>query len=299
MLAVILKILSILGILLLVMLGLALVLMLLILFFPLTYKGDAEKDEEHLLINFRAKWLFGFLRIGYHYPEPGKFIVKVLWKTVYDSSTKKETDKQSAPEKKSLDSGEETTVREQTEAVQANEDASTEQEDIRAQEPVTEESETKTIPQKLFQKYEKIKYTIQQFYDKIRHIWDNIKFYKKLLQDEQTKLLFTHVLERLRKILRHVRPRKLRANVTFGTGSPDTTGYAYGIYGMFSPQLGKNVFVTPDFTQQIFVGNLYAAGHITVFTILINALAVLLDKRLSIFIRRLKNHSAKNSKVTK
>ena len=74
----------------------------------------------------------------------------------------------------------------------------------------------------------------------------------------------------------------------FGTGSPDTTGYAYGVYGMLSPSLGNRLMVTPDFTRAVLEGDLDIAGRITVFTIIWNGMKVLLDKKLRRFVQKMK-----------
>ncbi|MDE6700476.1 MAG: DUF2953 domain-containing protein, partial [Acetatifactor sp.] len=86
--------------------------------------------------------------------------------------------------------------------------------------------------------------------------------------------------KRLGRILKSIRPRKLRADIRFGTGSPDTTGYAFGIYGMFCSWLGKQVVLTPDFERAVLVGELDAAGHITVFKLLWHGLILVTDRRI-------------------
>ena len=111
-----------------------------------------------------------------------------------------------------------------------------------------------------------------------------------MLNDEQTKGLIAHAWMRLKKILKNIRPRKLRANITFGASSPDTTGYVLAIYGMLSPILGKHINITSDFTQAIFQGDFYASGHITVFQLLFHSLMVLFDKRLKLLRTRLQRH---------
>ena len=165
-------------------------------------------------------------------------------------------------------------------------------------EKISEETLEKTSEKEnnLRRKIEKIKYTICGIYDKIKHILEELGFYKELLQDEDTKALFSHGCRRLGKVLKNIRPRKLKADITYGTGSPDTTGYLYGFYGMLSPKLGKDICIVPDFEEPILEGSLYAAGHITVCTLLINMLALLLDKRLRILIGRLKAHRAGGQK---
>ena len=100
------------------------------------------------------------------------------------------------------------------------------------------------------------------------------------MSEEETKGLFKHASMRLGKILKSIRPRKFRADIRFGAASPDTTGYVCAAYGMICCHLGKHVNFTPDFEQEILQGDLYAAGHITVFKLLWNGLMLVRDKRL-------------------
>lgn len=297
MLAVIMKILSILGIILLVLLCILAAAVLIVFFFPIVYRLDAKKDDTGIRAAFKIRWLFGLLRAGYSYPEPGRILIKVFWFTVFDSGKKTEkTQKTSENIEPKAAAEQKPELQEQTEELSVEKCAAkTDSEKISDQEASeqTSEQEKKTLWEKLFAKCEKIKYTILNIYDKIKHIFENLSFYRQLLQDEETRQLFSHTFRRAGKILQHIRPRRIEADVIFGTGSPDTTGYAYAVYGMLSPHLGKDVCVTPDFTQAILEGRLHASGHITVFTLLINLLTALLDRRLRLFIRRIKAHSEK------
>ena len=117
---------------------------------------------------------------------------------------------------------------------------------------------------------------------------DKIRKYTQILKEKETAELWKHVKLRLLKILKSIRPRHIRADIIFGTGSPDTTGYVFGIYGMLSPYLGKKVNVTPDFTRAVFQGDADISGHITVFVLMINGLKLLLDKRLHLFLKKCK-----------
>lgn len=136
--------------------------------------------------------------------------------------------------------------------------------------------------------FEKLMYTIRRICDKIKRIRENIAHYKAILLAEDTKGLVNHAFMRLGRILRSIRPRKLKADILFGTGSPDTTGYVFGIYGMLCARLGERVLLTPDFERAVLEGELYAAGTITVFKLLWNGLLVALDKRLWELIDKLK-----------
>lgn len=176
--------------------------------------------------------------------------------------------------------------REESQAAAGRDPNAAQEEKLEAQESSHVEADS-TDPL-ILKKFKKIKYTICSIYDKIKNIWENISYYIELLREEETRMLFSHVVFRLGKILKSIRPRYIRGQILFGTGSPDTTGYAYGVYGMLSPFLGARLLVTPDFTRAVLEGDLDIVGHITVFTILWNGLKVLLDKKLRRFIQKMK-----------
>lgn len=144
----------------------------------------------------------------------------------------------------------------------------------------TEKTASAEEKQKILQKFEKIKYTIHNIYDKIKAIWNNISYYLELLQEEETRQLFSHIRMRTGKMIKSVWPRHIRAEILFGTGSPDTTGYLYGVYCMISPMLKKGVNVTPDFEEAVLEADFDISGHVTVWVLASNACRIALDKRL-------------------
>lgn len=300
MLAILLKILSILGLILLVLLCFLLLAALLVLFFPATYRIFGKRNAREMYAWVKVNWLFGLLRIRYAYPEPGNMSARLLWFTIFDSDETRKAQEPAAAERmppntdktpvkvKETNTGTES----ESEKIQQKESVSNSPEPDTAQTPPQEEivdnSVFAWIKHFILAKYEKIRYTFQSIYDKIKDIWENVSYYKALLQEEDTKLLFAHANKRVRNVLKSIRPRKVKVDILFGTGSPDTTGYAYGIYCMLFPQPGKDILVTPDFTQAILEGELYAAGRITVFHLLRNGLLLLLDRRLKLFVNKLK-----------
>lgn len=288
MLTVILNILKILGIILLVILGVLLVAILLVLFFPISYRIEANRqhnlqdsesdgattEDRPEFINradIKAWWLFGLLRARFRYPEPGKLKVKLLFFTLFESKQAENTDDE-----------------EQSDDVTEVEVTS----DLKKSDVNNTDKPTKTVVSKQEQTQknvddppkpgpiEKIQYTFSNFCDKIKEIRENIEYYKEVLLCDDIKELLKYAFMRLGKILKSIRPRKMQADIRFGTGSPDTTGYVFGLYGMVCPHLGKNVFVTPDFEQTILIGEFYAKGHITLFKVLWNGLMIIKDRRL-------------------
>ncbi|MCM1189089.1 MAG: DUF2953 domain-containing protein [bacterium] len=349
-----LRILTIIGILLLVLLGLVLLAVLVFLFCPVVYRVRGSRTPEETKLSAKADWLFGVLRVRYAYPEPGKLTVKILWKTVFDSSVKKQSSKETADaekktpqaEKEAAPSGKaageekskETENKEAESKKAENEEAKSktaenkeakDKEARKAAEPKTaekqreyagnpaakeaksKETEEKSAAEKLpdqekdsakdiqdgageeqksniWGKFLKLKYTIRKLCDKIKEIWENISYYAQLLQEDNTVKLWGHVRLRLSKIFKNIRPRHIRAKILFGAASPDTTGYLYGAFWMFSPLLGADVSVTPDFTQAVLQGEADISGHITGVVLMWNGLRLLLDRKLHKFIKMMK-----------
>lgn len=310
-----LRILSVAGILLLVVIGLLLVIILLALFFPVTYRVSGKKMPDELFFMAKANWLFGLLRLRYKYPEPGIMTVKLLWFTIYesneDSESNQETDSKKAGEKrknkKDIEKPENNSVSEETDGKSSTDTLQesnqkpqeTESAETDRTEAETEEQSEEKSGSWISQKIAKIQYTIRSIYDKIKEIWQNISYYKELFTDRETKQLLSYVMLRVNKILKNLRPRKLKAEILFGTGEPDTTGYAYGIYGMLMPMIGPSVLVTPDFQRAVLEGNFQASGFITLSVLLGQVIQVIRDKRLKQFLNKLKYPGAEPKRETK
>lgn len=337
MLEIILNILSVLGIVLLALVFLLLAALLLVLFFPVSYRANGRKTADKMELSAGMNWLFGLVRVRCAYPEPGTLTVKLLWfklfqtklppdakdkKDIEDKENKKDRSEQAAsaeenaeepgPDRESKSgteekiSGEPVDGRKQEAAEQeeiSTEEASGQEETGPEEAPeqgeagseeTSEQEKTESEEPRggFFEKFHKIKYTICSIYDKIKEIWKNISYYTALFQEENTRQLWAYVKLRIAKILRNIRPRHIRADILFGTGSPDTTGYVFGMYCMLSPFLGFEMLVTPDFERAVLEGRFAISGHITVFVLVVNIVRLMIDKKIRLFIKRLKKEDA-------
>lgn len=136
-----------------------------------------------------------------------------------------------------------------------------------------------SLDDKIETKIEKIKYTFHSTCDKIKDVRENFSHYKEIWDDPDTQAFLRHALKRVGRILKGLRPRKLQADVRFGTGSPDTTGYVFAVYGMLSPYLGRHCLLTPDFDEAVVEGEALIAGHVMICQILWQALLLILDRK--------------------
>ncbi len=265
--SVVLKILSILGIILLCLLALAVAALLLVLFCPVSYRGGGSARAGKYRAWFRFRWLFGLVRGFYAYPDSGSLKVKLLWLTVYDSGGKQE---KASPEDK--------LSRQVAEAEEApSEQAAIEAEGQNSPNPAASgeawPDEAKEAPA-----------------DKLSGLKDKLTFYLEIVRDEENQELVKHGLTRLGKILKSIRPRFLRAEALVGLGEPDLTGYVYGIYWAVKPFLGKKcrMTVTPDFERRILEGEAVLGGRIMAATVVHHAVRVLLDRRLRRLLDKMK-----------
>ena len=120
---------------------------------------------------------------------------------------------------------------------------------------------------------------LKTLYEQTRAEFD---FYYGLWEREETKTLMNAFLARLLHILKNLLPRKVKGILHFGAASPDVTGYVFGWYCVAQALYPKRLFLElePDFENEILECDLLIKGHFTVFTLLLDGLRVILDKRL-------------------
>ncbi|MCD8010886.1 MAG: hypothetical protein LUF34_08945 [Lachnospiraceae bacterium] len=115
----------------------------------------------------------------------------------------------------------------------------------------------------------------------IRHVWEE-------LHDPTNRRMFNLVKNQVFRILRHVRPRKLRLRGVIGTGDPAQTGWILGIFYMLYPLYGSagEFELAGDFENQTLQGRFYLAGHIVPAVPLSAGIRLLLDRDIRHFVRK-------------
>lgn len=294
-----LKVLSIIGIVIGGILGVVLLLLLILLLCPIVYKISGSAHDEKYNLKVRIHYLFGLVRAGYTYPEPGNIYAKVAWVTLYDSKGDK---------KGSKGSGED-----ETDFSDEEPDADTGNDDTEKQEPVdpykvAEEETSSTIESKtdssndengkksrilnpiyhIKKAWENFRFKVIQ---KIKLIYKNISFYIKLLLHDDTQALLSTFKKQLVKILKQLIPKTGRANVTFGMDSPDVTAYIYGAYSLLFLKKANRYLLTPDFEKKIIEGDMQIKGWFNLFGIVICALPIVFSKKLRLTKARIEKHS--------
>ncbi len=303
MLGIILKILALLGWLLLFVIILLLSLLLLVAIYPISYRIWWEKNAEHMFVKAKASWLAGVLNVRFEYPSPGNVIVKLFGITVYDSGKArkepvKKKEQASGSDATQADMGDGTNVKQGeinsgSEVMRGDMNSSTDtaRNETDKTETVNDALDTPAdggLKARICNTIEKIKDKVKQIIEKIKNIRELAAYYINLLKEKDTTRLLSKIFTGSGKLLKSIRPRKIKGQILLGTGSPDTTGYAMAVYGILSPYLGQNLVLTPDFEDKVFKGRLFVKGRIIVGILLIHASKIALDRRLHSFLKKLK-----------
>lgn len=140
--------------------------------------------------------------------------------------------------------------------------------------------------------FQNIQYTIKRICDKIRAIWENIDYYLNILKEEAFKNSFALCKEELFSVFSYVKPRKLKADLTIGTGDPASTAKIFAYYGMLYPAVGNHVAVTPDFDEKRIEGTVFIKGKVMLFTFLKAAIRIYFNKDIRKLFKLFKKEDA-------
>lgn len=97
----------------------------------------------------------------------------------------------------------------------------------------------------------------------IRRIYDKIDWYRQFFEYPRTKEAVSLVLDRSKKLMHHIFPKKIKGKVTFGSEDPSITGTALAVLGMTMPFHKNRVEIVTVFdNQNILEGNIKIKGRI-------------------------------------
>ena len=303
---VILLILKVLGITLLILLGIVLLLVLLLLLAPFHYTIDAEYYGDVKAVG-RIQWLCFVLDLKGVYGN-NKFLY-YLKSFGFMISTNDEEDKHyRAVSDEEAESGKSSGKAKASEAekvpvkVVEDEFETYEQEQKPKSEPqkksifmrIYEGIESGlewvvTIPMRVHDKISELMARILDFFANLAEnmnkvikkrdmILQKITGFRSLLEKPYTKKLLKDGKVLLKKMWKHVRPRKLQGSIHFGLEDPATTGQLLGVVGMLYPVYRNHFVIAPDFEQQIFEGKIYAKGRVQIGRMTFLALRFMLTR---------------------
>ena len=300
-----LAILKVIGIILLIVLFVILALVFAVLFCPVRYQILAENNE-NTRVHFKGSFLLFVLRfLGAYEENEVTFRVKLFGFVVFQYPNKKPKISNDFKKKDGKKNRKKAGKKSGNKSSLPTEDAANERNDVpkdsvidtkgipenpKNSKVVSEEKEEAEIPQKakerkhiftgLKQVFTKIKEWILHFPEKLTRIREKIKSGKDEIFNEGNKELIGHLLKELRYVIKHLRPKKVKADVTFSTGDPARTGQILGILCMFPVMYSYDMHIVPDFVEEHFYvkGTLELKGQVRLIYFMIVAIRLLKDK---------------------
>lgn len=281
---------KVIGYILLTIIALFIALILLVLFWPVRYSANGKFDRNDISVKADVSWLFHIVAAGVGYSDDISAWYRILfwkknifdeneddWDTAADSE-KKYDDKENCDEDAALDEADmvfhiENKVESEKDSIPAESENEAVQNREHIKRKKHKNKRTADIKDKLSSK-KKIFYKI-----------------KSMLSDKADKAAVKHLKEEGFLILKRVCPKKLKLNLEFSTGEPDTTGIALGIIAMF-PVCYKNKWnIKCDFeSEEAYAAGVFdISGHIFVISVLGAVIRIMLDKNC----RRLYNKITK------
>ena len=289
-----LTILKIIGVILLVLLCLAVGLVLLLLFVPIRYEAEIASAEK-VSVKAKITWLLRFIRLYLNYRDGLSMKLWVLFFSVpFGKREKKKDDTETfastEPAKtvevpKRMENNNHAKTTESTDSTETAEHL----------ESTEEHSESVTKRETEKPKKEnwilRIKRIFASILDKIKHIGKTIESTKTFLEDSHNKAAFSHIKDEVFLLLKHICPKKLKVDMSYSTGSPDTTAEVFGILAMFPIGYQNRWKIYPDFEADSFYarGTIDIKGKIYIYQILFAALRLVLDKNCRRLLKKIMN----------
>ncbi|HBE86920.1 MAG TPA: hypothetical protein DDW53_18435 [Lachnoclostridium sp.] len=296
MLHIILFILKILGLLVLIVLGLVLTVALLILLVPVRYQAEGSYDGK-VKGKARITWLLHILSVTAQYEED--LIVRVRIFGFRKGKPKKMDSELKEAEDimvQAMEIMEPEPIREAQEVKDEIHDRVKEEpknlppprEELRNLTPPEEESKKKKgfrvmgvfkkLKKKVLMAFTKLKFFFLRICDTLRTIKDKkdeIYAWISNKENQKTgKLLFRQV----KRLIRHILPRRGKGNITFGFDDPYLTGQVLTYASVIYPLCHRHLNLYPVFDQTVFMVEGTFRGRIRLGTALFIGLRMLLDR---------------------
>lgn len=311
MLSLILTILKMIGMILVVLLLILVVLIAAVLWIPFRYKVKASKqDEIHAAV--RLSWMLHFIHIVILYEEKKLgFVIRILGIPIYDSERPKKVKKPKKAKKKKIVTKTSKTKNVSDPTVLEEKKAETDSKEtvllpIRESEDdekkVTDEAVKPSnqkggmksrikqiintilsIPKKIKEFFIGIRKTMVKLIGAVQKIMAYPGKIKEFLKDEKNKSAISMIWQTIRRLVKHVSPRRVKGEIIFGFDDPCTTGQVLGGASVAYAYLGlKYVRFIPDFEKARSEGWLEVRGRVYSFTVLRIVIRLILDKNFKV-----------------
>ena len=284
--------------------------------------GDADFTKG-VLASFSFGWLFRILNGGISYPDRPYFRVRLFCFELFNTKSDEKEEELATEHNKESEVEEAATGKDkESEAEEALETSSSEEKadtDPASENPLEEDSdktdncENEDNVQTFDDDFEEESGNIPGFFEFLSHIIEKILSFIEIQQNVFNKLkctisrvyvkinmikntleseIFYRAFEKAKKhlriILKTILPKKINADIHYGTGDPALTAEIMAGLGVLQGLGIKGIKLTPDFDRTVIAGNIHVKGRITIFRIVLSLLICYFNKDIRKIIKRFK-----------
>lgn len=326
MLHIILLILKIIGIIIAVILGLAVALLLIVLFVPVRYVIDVGCHDKKLKAHVKVTWIMHIFRGVISYDEELFYSIKALWFNIYSSDV--ESKKEKRPKKNTENNTKEkNTKNKHIDAIEDKADnavskdkqdgvekAGLEEADCiqkklsleKSYDEVKESDEKSTIEEngklhtlvnKIKNVYYKIKAFIRRAIDTVKAALNKSQAAADTIKHKYTEIrnkvtdpenieLVRFLWTQIKAVMNIIKPAKYNVNIRYGFEDSATTGWVAVRLAVLYGLMGMDVSIIPDFDNSIFEGDIYMKGRFNLYSFLIIGVRLYRNKSFRKLINR-------------
>ena len=287
-------------------LGIILGILLFVLFSAVRYRIDGKKEEKPEG-EIRIAWLFGILSVVIAWQDGLHIKIKIFGKTMGKKNREPKTESKTYSE---TVPGERNELEEKQKALEKLLDekeriepkkTKAEKKKPQKDKPEKQKSEKQksekqkiNLQEKLAKNIQKLRCSFKKLCDKLRQIqekWNALQdkwnwvqekriFITEYIQKPENQKSARLILRQIKKIFRHVLPRKGSSTITFGREDPYTMGKIVSYASAAYPFTHNLLTFHPVFGENILEGDVHLRGRIRLGVILGHVLRLLFDKNI-------------------
>lgn len=253
-------ILCIIGIILLSIIAIAILLIILILFVSIRYKVNVIYHNNEYSVTAKFSWLFGVLRDNILFEKDlfeNKFTILGIQRKKKSDIKEEKIKKKTKNKVKKI--SKQNTNKKVVEKHKVDKVDKVDKEEIQTAEFKEQRKDSNINEEKIKRK---------SFFTRIKEFFFNItgKIQKILafIKDKDNQEVFIFVKLRVFEILTHIKPKKIKGNISLGFEDPAITGQVLGLIGVAFGFIGRGVRITPDFEHEIMEADILLKGRIRV-----------------------------------
>ena len=272
MISVLLTILKVIGIIILALIALALLIVLMVLFIPVRYRGKIyfKKTPD---IDLSVTWLFKFLNISLKFKDELDISAKVAWFfTVFSN-------KEDSKDGQEIEFGNKDTFKKEPEekSLSKKENSEEKSASLKGDNIKKHKEDTENIPpvkaDELNKQEKKHSKAVKKAKDKKKDkknkslpekILEKVKDIHYIITNDENKVIFMKMLEKVKKIIVHVLPKKISGYFKFGFEDPSVTGQVLEILAVFYPLYKDDFKIIPMFYDEIIEVDISFKGRLRI-----------------------------------